>query len=73
MLAGDRNFSAMMSLGIDVDKKIDMVKALIEKAKEKTGSKRPVYISFDEYSGGGNTISYRFPAHSFTQFEIPVK
>jgi hypothetical protein len=73
VLAGDRNFSAMMSLGIDVDKKIDMVKALIEKAKEKTGSKRPVYISFDEYSGGGNTISYRFPAHSFTQFEIPVK
>jgi alpha-N-arabinofuranosidase len=73
VLAGDRSFSAMMSLGIDVDKKIDMVKALIEKAMVKTGSKRPESISFDEYTGGGNTISYRFPAHSFTQFEIPVK
>ena len=73
VLAGDRSFSAMMSSDIDVDKKIDMVKALIEKAMVKTGSKRPVYISFDEYSGGGNTISYRFPAYSFSQFEILVK
>ena len=47
VLAGDRSFPAVMSLGIDVDKKIDMVKALIEKAMLKTGSKRPVYISFD--------------------------
>ena len=73
VLAGDRSFSAMMSSDIDVDKKIDLVKALIEKAMLKTGSKRPVYISFDEYSGCGNTISYRFPAYSFSQFEILVK
>jgi alpha-N-arabinofuranosidase len=57
VLAGDRSFPAMMSLGIDVDKKIDMVKALIEKAMLKTGSKRPVYISFDEYSGGGDNLT----------------
>jgi alpha-N-arabinofuranosidase len=55
--AGDRSFSGMMSLSLDVDKKIDMVKALIEKAMMKSGSKRPVYISFDEYSGGGNTLT----------------
>lgn len=73
VLAGDRSFSAMMSSDIDVDKKIDLVKALIEKAMLKKGSKRPVYISFDEYSGCGNTISYRFPAYSFSQFEILVK
>jgi alpha-L-arabinofuranosidase len=57
VLAGDWSFPALMSLGIDVDKKIDMVKALIEKAMLKTGSKRPVYISFDEYSGGGDNLT----------------
>ena len=57
VLAGDRSFPSVMSLGIDVDKKIDMVKALIEKAMLKTGSKRPVYISFDEYSGYGDNLT----------------
>ncbi|OFY66980.1 MAG: alpha-L-arabinofuranosidase [Bacteroidetes bacterium RBG_13_42_15] len=56
-LSGDRSFSDMMSLGLEVDKKIDMVKAQIEKAMQKSGSKRPVYISFDEYSGGGDNLT----------------
>ena len=56
-LSGDRTFSGMMSLGLDLDTKIEMVKALIEKAMLKSGSKRPVYISFDEWSGGGNTLT----------------
>jgi alpha-N-arabinofuranosidase len=56
-LSGDRSFAGMMSLGLDVDNKIDMVKALIEKAMLKSGSKRPVYISFDEYSGGGDNLT----------------
>ncbi|MCU0916239.1 MAG: alpha-L-arabinofuranosidase [Planctomycetes bacterium] len=56
-LAGDTSFSGMMSLGLDVDQKIDVVQALIEKAMVKSGSKRPVYISFDEWSGGGNTLT----------------
>ena len=43
----------MMSLGLDVDQKIEVVKALIKKAMAKSGSTRPVYISFDEWSGGG--------------------
>ena len=55
---GDRSFSGMMSLGLDVDQKIEMVQALIEKAMLKSGSERPVYISFDEWSGGfGNSIT----------------
>jgi alpha-N-arabinofuranosidase len=52
-LAGDTSFSAMMSLGLDVDKKIEVIKALIKKAMAKSGSARPVYISFDEWSAGG--------------------
>ena len=57
-LGNDRSFSGMMCLGLDIDQKIEMVKALIEKAMLKSGSKRPVYISFDEWSGGfGNNIT----------------
>jgi alpha-L-arabinofuranosidase len=56
-LAGDTSFSGMMSLGLDVDEKIDVVKALIKKAMAKSGATRPVYISFDEWSGGGNTLT----------------
>jgi alpha-N-arabinofuranosidase len=52
-LAGDTNFSGVMSLGLDVDQKIDVIKALIKKAAAKSGSARPVYISFDEWSAGG--------------------
>ena len=36
-----------------MDQKIEIVKAVITKAMAKSGSKRPVYISFDEWSGGG--------------------
>jgi alpha-N-arabinofuranosidase len=56
-LAGDTSFSGMMCLGLDVDQKIDIVKTLIKKAMAKSGSKRPVYISFDEWSGGGNSLT----------------
>jgi alpha-N-arabinofuranosidase len=52
-LAGDTSFSGMMSLGLDVDQKIDVIKALIKKAMARSGSARPVYISFDEWSAGG--------------------
>ena len=57
VLNGDRSFSGMMCVGLDIDKKIDVVKALIEKAMVKSGSRRPVYISFDEYSGGSNNLT----------------
>jgi alpha-L-arabinofuranosidase len=45
-------FSDHMSLGLDIDEKIETTKALIQKAMVKSGSKRSVYISFDEYSPG---------------------
>src|SRR5665647_948134 len=55
---GDRSFSGMMCLGLDIDQKTEMVQALIEKAMLKSGSKRPVFISFDEWSGGfGGSIT----------------
>jgi len=53
VIPGDRSFSATMSLGLDIDQKIDVIKALIEKAMMETGARRPVYISFDEWSAGG--------------------
>ena len=56
-LGGDRSFSGMMSLGLDIDSKIEMVQALIGKALLKTVAKRPIYISFDEYSGGGDNLT----------------
>jgi alpha-L-arabinofuranosidase len=52
-LAGDTSFSGMMSLGLDVDRKIDVVQALIKKNLAKTATARPIYISFDEWSAGG--------------------
>jgi alpha-N-arabinofuranosidase len=51
-LAGDTNFSAMMCLGLDVDQKIDLIKDQIARAIAKSGTKRPIYISFDEWSAG---------------------
>jgi alpha-N-arabinofuranosidase len=51
---GRRNnvFSDHMSLGLDIDEKIETTHALIKKAMAKSGTDRPVYISFDEYSPG---------------------
>jgi alpha-N-arabinofuranosidase len=57
-LGSDRSFSGMMCLGLDLDQKIEMIHGLINKALAKTGSKRPIYISFDEWSAGfGNSIT----------------
>jgi alpha-N-arabinofuranosidase len=53
LLGGDTSFSGMMSLGLEVDQKIDVIKALIKKAMAQSGSGRPIYISFDEWSPGG--------------------
>lgn len=46
------NFSEIMCQGLDIDQKIEMVQALIKKAVTKTGTTRPIYISFDEYASG---------------------
>lgn len=52
-LGSNTNFPGTMSAGLDIDQKIEIVKALIAKAMAKSGTKRPIYISFDEWSGGG--------------------
>jgi alpha-L-arabinofuranosidase len=53
----NRNFSDLMCLGLDIDQKIETTKALIKKSMMKSESERPVYISFDEYSGGFGGLS----------------
>ena len=53
LLAGDTSFSATMSLGLEIDQKIDVIKSLIKKAMAQSGTARPIYISFDEWSAGG--------------------
>jgi alpha-N-arabinofuranosidase len=52
LLATDNSFPAAMSLGLEVDQKIDLIKALITKAMAQSGTTRPIYISFDEWSPG---------------------
>ncbi len=53
----DQGFANTMSLGLEIDQKIKIVQDLIEKTMVKSGSNRPIYISFDEYSARGNNIS----------------
>lgn len=52
----DQTFSNLMSLGLEIDRKIEITQGLIEKAIEKSGTRRPIYISFDEYSARGNGL-----------------
>ncbi len=56
-LQNQQSFPNQMSLGCEIDKLIEVTQGLIEKAMEKSGSNRQVYISFDEYSARGNSLS----------------
>lgn len=51
-LNGDTQYPDVISMGLEIDQKIDVIKAEIEKAAANSSSKRPVYISFDEWSAG---------------------
>jgi alpha-N-arabinofuranosidase len=55
-LKGDRGFSSMVSLSLDLDQKIETVEALILKAMMKSESERPVYISLDEWGARGRGL-----------------
>ncbi len=48
----DNQYPDVISMGLEIDQKIDVIKAEIEKAAANSSSKRPVYISFDEWSAG---------------------
>nr|WP_319997724.1 alpha-L-arabinofuranosidase C-terminal domain-containing protein [uncultured Draconibacterium sp.] len=62
-------FSDHMSLGLDIDEKIETTQALIKKAMVKSESERPVYISFDEYSPGfGGLLSSLMLAQHLNSF-----
>jgi alpha-N-arabinofuranosidase len=51
-LNGDTQYPDVISMGLEIDQKIDVIKAEIEKAMANSSSKRPIYISFDEWSPG---------------------
>lgn len=50
------DFAEFMAMGRDLDQKIGIVKAQIEKTLVKSGSKRPIFISFDEWAGAGEDL-----------------
>lgn len=53
---GEETWANNMSLGLEIDMIIDMTQKLIDKAMMNKSSRRPVYISFDEYSARGNGL-----------------
>jgi alpha-N-arabinofuranosidase len=55
-LKDQESFANQMSLGCEIDKIIKVTKGLIEKTMEKSGTRRQIYISFDEYSARGNSL-----------------
>ena len=64
-LEDQQGFANLMSLGCEIDKLVEITQGLIEKAMEKSGTNRPIYISFDEYSAGrgGLTSSLMLAQH----------
>ncbi|MFZ5496306.1 MAG: alpha-L-arabinofuranosidase C-terminal domain-containing protein [Verrucomicrobiota bacterium] len=50
-------FADEMSLGMEINRIIEVTKGQIQKAMVKSGSDRPIYISFDEYGVRGNTLA----------------
>ena len=64
-LEDQQGFGNLMSLGCEIDKLIEITQGMIEKAEEKSGTNRLIYISFDEYSGGrgGLTTSLMLAQH----------
>jgi len=50
-------FTDQMSLGLEIDRIIEIVRGQIETAMAKSGTDRPIYISFDEYGARGNSLA----------------
>lgn len=51
------SFSDQMSVGLEIDRIIRVVKGQIEKAMVKSQSDRPIHISFDEYGARGDSLT----------------
>jgi alpha-N-arabinofuranosidase len=50
-------FADEMSLGMEINRIIEVTKGQIQKATVKSETNRPIYISFDEYGARGNTLA----------------
>lgn len=50
-------FADQMSLGLEIDRIIEVTKGQIETAMAKSETDRPIYISFDEYGARGNSLA----------------
>jgi alpha-N-arabinofuranosidase len=50
-------FADEMSLGLEIDRIIDVTHGQIKTAMVKSGTDRPIYISFDEYGARGNNLA----------------
>ncbi len=50
-------FSDEMSIGMEIDRIIEVVRGQIQKAMVKSETERPIYISFDEYGARSNSIA----------------
>lgn len=50
-------FADQMSLGLEIDRLIEITQGEIEKAMVKSGTDRPIYISFDEYGARGDNLA----------------
>lgn len=50
-------FADEMSLGLEIDRIIEVTRGQIRKAMIKSETDRPIYISFDEYGARGNTLA----------------
>ena len=50
-------FTDQMSLGLEIDRIIEIVQGQIRKAMVKSGTDRPIYIAFDEYGARGNNLA----------------
>ncbi len=50
-------FADEMSLGLEIDRIIQVTKGQIQKAMVKSETDRPIYISFDEYGARGNNLA----------------
>lgn len=50
-------FADEMSLGLEINRIIEVTKGQIQKAMVKSETDRPIYISFDEYGARGNNLA----------------
>jgi alpha-N-arabinofuranosidase len=50
-------FADEMSLGMEIDRLIEITAGQIQRAMAKSETDRPIYISFDEYGARGNTLA----------------